>query len=109
MKWKIRRGDGERYTRFIAAFCAALMVLTAGLLTVFSSMVRAEDYMVIVEWDSSTSSAVYYADDGNNTPCYVVSVDGWDVISAVSGEETSVERKERKLFTKWYRAGSRIL
>ncbi len=87
MKWKIRRGDGERYTRFIAAFCAALMVLTAGLLTVFSSMVRAEDYMVIVEWDSSTSSAVYYADDGNNTPCYVVSVDGWDVISAVSGEE----------------------
>ena len=82
MKWKIRRGDGERYYRFIAAFCAALMVLTAGLLTVFSSMVRAVDYTVSGEGSDFTA--------GNGSKCHLVSVSS-DVQFGGSGEDISWE------------------
>lgn len=88
MKWKIRRGDGERYTRFIAAFCAALMVLMAGLLTVFSSMVRAQDYTVSM--DEGTSD--YFAEvGGERIQCYPVTWEEygdvqWELYSASSPE-----------------------
>ena len=82
MKWKIRRGDGERYTRFIAAFCAALMVLTAGLLTVFSSMVRAKEYIV------SGEGSDFATDDG--TKCHLVSASS-EAEFGGAGEEISWE------------------